>query len=191
VLLLLPVHLSMTKEGDLSLGPHPIELSSRELDFCTHQQLHPSTHLRVLSSSHPRSPFAAPCCCQSFPTAMSGQALPVPPPQPIILEPSAISDSASSSLWDRISSWAAEHKAVVYTIAGVTVAVTAAGVIYYLNDSSKSPKESTTPTSGKNKSKKARRKAKKEAEEVPKKETEQAKPGSFLLIYLYNLKLRV
>jgi import receptor subunit TOM70 len=110
---------------------------------------------------------------------MSGQSLPVPPPQPIILEPSAISDSTSSSLWDRISSWAAEHKAVVYTIAGVTVAVTAAGVIYYLNDSSKPPKESTTPTSGKNKSKKARRKAKKEAEEAPKKETEQAKTGSF------------
>jgi import receptor subunit TOM70 len=118
---------------------------------------------------------------------MSGQSLPVPPPQPIILEPSSLSDSATSSLWDRISSWASENKAVVYTIAGVTIAVTTAGVIYYFNESSKTPKESTTPASGKSKSKKARRKAKKDAEEVPKKETEEAKPGSSYTSFLLGI----
>lgn len=38
-----------------------------------------------------------------------------------------------SSTWDRISSWVADNKAVVYTIAGVAVVVTGAGVVYYLN----------------------------------------------------------
>lgn len=42
---------------------------------------------------------------------------------------------ADSSVWDRISSWVSEHKAVVYTIAGVTVAVAAGGVIYYSTNS--------------------------------------------------------
>jgi import receptor subunit TOM70 len=40
-----------------------------------------------------------------------------------------------SSVWDRISTWASENKAVVYTIAGVAVVVTGAGVAYYLTDS--------------------------------------------------------
>jgi hypothetical protein len=39
----------------------------------------------------------------------------------------------SSSLWNRISNWASENKAVVYTIAGVTLVATSAGVVYYLN----------------------------------------------------------
>jgi import receptor subunit TOM70 len=144
---------------------------------------------RASSSSTPNIPLAAPYCFQSLHAVMSGQSLPVPPPQPILLEPSAISDSATSSLWDRLSSWAADNKAVVYTIAGVTVAITAAGVIYYLNDSTQPPKESTTPTSGKSKSKKARRKAKKEAEDAPapKKEPEEAKPGSCPAISCCNL----
>jgi import receptor subunit TOM70 len=41
----------------------------------------------------------------------------------------------SSSVWDRITTWASENKAVVYTIAGVAVVVTGAGVAYYLTDS--------------------------------------------------------
>jgi hypothetical protein len=45
-------------------------------------------------------------------------------------------DASSSSTWDRISSWVSEHKAVVYTIAGVAVVVTGAGVVYYLNNDS-------------------------------------------------------
>ena len=47
-------------------------------------------------------------------------------------------DFASStppSVWDRISTWASENKAVVYTIAGVAIVVTGAGVAYYLTDS--------------------------------------------------------
>lgn len=41
--------------------------------------------------------------------------------------------SAPSSTWDRIATWASENKTVVYTIAGVAVAVTGAGAVYYLN----------------------------------------------------------
>jgi import receptor subunit TOM70 len=40
-----------------------------------------------------------------------------------------------SSLWSRISTWASENKAVVYTVAGVAIIVTGAGVAYYLTDS--------------------------------------------------------
>lgn len=43
--------------------------------------------------------------------------------------------STPSSAWDRISTWASENKAVVYTIAGVAIVVTGAGVAYYLTDS--------------------------------------------------------
>lgn len=43
--------------------------------------------------------------------------------------------SQSSSLWDRITTWASENKTVVYTIAGVAIVVTGAGVAYYLTDS--------------------------------------------------------
>jgi import receptor subunit TOM70 len=49
--------------------------------------------------------------------------------------PSFASSTPPSSVWDRISTWASENKAVVYTIAGVAVVVTGAGVVYYLNDS--------------------------------------------------------
>lgn len=50
--------------------------------------------------------------------------------------PMAIPVDAPSSTWDRISSWVSENKAVVYTIAGVAVVVTGAGVVYYLNSDS-------------------------------------------------------
>jgi import receptor subunit TOM70 len=49
--------------------------------------------------------------------------------------PEFASSTPSSSLWDRITTWASENKAVVYTIAGVAVVVTGAGVAYYLTDS--------------------------------------------------------
>jgi hypothetical protein len=42
---------------------------------------------------------------------------------------------ADPSLWDRISTWVSEHKAVVYTIAGVAVVVTTAGAVYYVRSS--------------------------------------------------------
>lgn len=69
--------------------------------------------------------------------------------------------STSSSLWDRVSNWVSENKAVAYTIAGTVVVVTGAGVVYYLSESQKS-KALSTPK----KSKKERRKEKKEAEEA-------------------------
>jgi import receptor subunit TOM70 len=40
-----------------------------------------------------------------------------------------------SGVWSRISTWASENKAVVYTVAGVAIVVTGAGVAYYLTDS--------------------------------------------------------
>ncbi|KAI9172472.1 Mitochondrial import receptor subunit tom70 [Paramyrothecium foliicola] len=52
--------------------------------------------------------------------------------------PAAIPVPASSGLWDRLSNWVSENKAVVYTIAGVAVVVTGAGVVYYLSDSNAS-----------------------------------------------------
>ncbi|KAI0002757.1 import receptor [Xylariaceae sp. FL0662B] len=63
-----------------------------------------------------------------------------------------------SSVWDRITNWASEHKALVYTIAGVAVVVTGAGIVYYLNSDAK-PKAAAQPKL----SKKERRK-RKEAE---------------------------
>jgi import receptor subunit TOM70 len=88
------------------------------------------------------------------------QEVPVPPlGQPVKLDDSSFASSSSassSSLWDRISTWASENKAAVYTIAGVTLLVTAAG-IYYVNTSQTAEKEkATTP-----KKKARKRKAKK------------------------------
>lgn len=48
-------------------------------------------------------------------------------------QPTAIPVDSSSTLWDRLSSWISDNKAVVYTIAGVAVVVTGAGAVYYLN----------------------------------------------------------
>ena len=63
---------------------------------------------------------------------MSNQSYPVPPGGvPVQLAPS----TSQSSLWDRISTWASDNKVVVYTIAGVAIVVTGAGVAYYLTDS--------------------------------------------------------
>ena len=62
---------------------------------------------------------------------MSGSPAPLIPPSKGIPVP-----TADPSVWDRITTWASEHKAVVYTIAGVTVVVAGAGVFYYVNNSS-------------------------------------------------------
>lgn len=71
---------------------------------------------------------------------MSGPPTTLPvPPMPMRGAPVHFSQTAtatqSSGLWDRVSTWATEHKAVVYTIAGVSVVVTAAGIAYYMTDS--------------------------------------------------------
>ena len=82
---------------------------------------------------------------------------PVPPFRGVQLDSSLASSSTSStSFWDRVSTWASENKAVVYTIAGIAVVVTGAGAVYYFSDSKKD-------LADKRPSKKERRKAKKEA----------------------------
>lgn len=93
---------------------------------------------------------------------MSNQ-LPLPTPaQNVVLDTSKLSEQSSASVWDRITNWVSDNKAAVYTIAGVAVVVTGAGVVYYLNDNTKS-----TPSVPK-KSKKQRRTEKKKAEEEKK-----------------------
>lgn len=80
-------------------------------------------------------------------------------------EPVAIDASrAAPSLWDRLSTWVSENKAVAYTIAGTVVVITSAGAIYYFSGQ----KTSAPSPSEKKKSKKERRKEKKAAEEAQK-----------------------
>lgn len=104
----------------------------------------------------------------------SNPELPVPrPAQPISLDPSLTSGAGSASLWDRISAWAAEHKAVVYTIAGATVLVTGAGAVYYFSGDSTS-KKAESAKAKKNRKQKERKRAKQAADEAAAKEAEAA-----------------
>ncbi|RYO94047.1 hypothetical protein DL766_004102 [Monosporascus sp. MC13-8B] len=64
----------------------------------------------------------------------------------------------SPSAWDRITNWASENKAIVYTIAGVAVVFTGAGVVYYLNS------DSTLKASAEPRLSKKERRKRKEAE---------------------------
>ncbi|KAF3388295.1 Mitochondrial import receptor subunit tom70 [Talaromyces pinophilus] len=87
-----------------------------------------------------------------------------PATQNVVIDTASLSPSTSSSIWDRISNWVSENKAVVYTVAGIAVVVTG-GTVYYLSTSSSSkPQE---PAQAK-KSKKQRRNEKKKAEEEKK-----------------------
>ncbi|OKL57876.1 Mitochondrial import receptor subunit tom70 [Talaromyces atroroseus] len=87
---------------------------------------------------------------------------PATPAKNIVLDTSSLSESSTSSVWNRISNWVSENKAVVYTVAGIAVVVTG-GTVYYLSTSSK-PKEPAQPRKSKNQ----RRKEKKKAEEEKK-----------------------
>jgi mitochondrial import receptor subunit TOM70 len=91
------------------------------------------------------------------------------PIQNVVIDPSTLSSPSSQSLWDRISRWVSENKAAVYTVAGVAVVVTGAGVIYYLSDSKKASQESPAPRKSKN-----QRRKEKKAEEERKVQEEQA-----------------
>ena len=73
------------------------------------------------------------------------------------------SDTPSLPLWERLSIWASENKAVVYTIAGVAVVVSGAGVAYYISESRKGSQDAGAEEK-KRLSKKERRKAKQEKE---------------------------
>lgn len=94
---------------------------------------------------------------------MSAQRVPLSSATTALHTSSLSSQTSSLPLWDRISLWASENKAVVYTIAGVAVVISSAGVIYYLSDSRK---DGSNDAVGEKKraSKKERRKAKKEKE---------------------------
>ncbi|KAH7326180.1 hypothetical protein B0I35DRAFT_347286 [Stachybotrys elegans] len=80
--------------------------------------------------------------------------MPPPPGQPV-----AIPVDSSSGVWDRVSSWVSENKAVVYTIAGVAVVVTGAGVVYYLNSDSASDSSPKLSKKERRKRKEAERKS--------------------------------
>ena len=86
---------------------------------------------------------------------MSGESVPI----------DTASVSSSSSLWDRVSTWASDNKVAAYTIAGTVVIITTAGVVYFLSDSKRA--RASAP-SEKKKSKKERRLEKKAKEEQPK-----------------------
>ena len=95
---------------------------------------------------------------------MSAEPIPIPAARNTALDTSSLSSQPSSlPLWDRITTWASENKAVAYTIAGVAVVVSGAGVVYYLSDSRKGGKDEAAEEK-KRASKKERRKAKKEKE---------------------------
>ncbi len=109
---------------------------------------------------------------------MSSEAVPIPRSNTNLATPSLSSDASSLPLWDRLSTWASENKAVVYTIAGVAVIVSGAGVAYYLSDSRKGSKEAAAEEK-KRLSKKERRRAKQEKEKeksAPEVEAAQEKP---------------
>ncbi|TDZ32501.1 Mitochondrial import receptor subunit tom70 [Colletotrichum spinosum] len=97
---------------------------------------------------------------------------PLPSVPPLASTPTVIPVEPSSGLWDRITSWASDNKAVVYTAAGVAVVATGAGVIYFLNDSKK---ESTPKLSKKERRK--RKEAERKAAEAEKTSPEPAAPS--------------
>lgn len=107
---------------------------------------------------------------------MSTESIPFSSPRGTALDTSSLSSQTSSlPLWNRLSAWASENKAVVYTIAGIAVVVTGAGVVYYRSNSTTGNQESSADIDAKKRaSKKERRKAKKEKE----KDKDQAPPDT-------------
>lgn len=104
---------------------------------------------------------------------MSVQPVPLSPAN-TALDTSSISPPTTSlPLWERISLWASKNKAAIYTIAGVAVVISGAGVVYYLSDSRKSTKVEASEEI-KKASKKERRRAKKEKEREQEQERKDA-----------------
>ncbi|KAI1327324.1 mitochondrial precursor protein [Xylariaceae sp. FL0255] len=89
---------------------------------------------------------------------MSGASAAPPPPMPPPLATIPVAVPVESSVWDRLTNWASENKALVYTIAGVAVVVTGAGVVYYLNGESK-PEQPRLSKKERRKQKEAERQA--------------------------------
>ncbi|TKX20888.1 mitochondrial import receptor subunit tom70 [Elsinoe australis] len=94
---------------------------------------------------------------------------------PTVLDASKIADD-SSSLWDRITSWAADNKSTVYTLAGVTLVVTSAGAIYYLSSSTPSDEASAEKRKARKEKKKAKKDVEKGEKSTPEKQATTAKP---------------
>ena len=92
---------------------------------------------------------------------MSAESVPIPGRGPAFDTSSLSSQSSSLPIWDRLSTWASENKAIVYTIAGIAVVVTGAGVVYYSTDS-RTTARNLGSDEKKRLSKKERKKAKKD-----------------------------
>lgn len=94
-----------------------------------------------------------------------------PLPQPaknIVVDTASLPASSSASVWDRVSKWVSENKALVYTIAGVAVVVTSAGVVYYLSDTGRTAQAPAPAEKKKSKNQRRKEKEKKKAEEEKK-----------------------
>ncbi|KAL1961454.1 hypothetical protein VTO42DRAFT_182 [Malbranchea cinnamomea] len=81
----------------------------------------------------------------------------------------SVPSSSSPGVWDRITKWASENKALVYTIAGAAIVVTSAGAVYYFSGPGRTSAPAAQQPPEKKKSKKQRRLEKKQAEEEKKK----------------------
>ena len=99
-------------------------------------------------------------------TAQAPSSPPLQTPSSVAITPTPATSSPPGGVWDRLTKWASENKALVYTIAGTAVVVTSAGVVYYLAGPSRVPSQPTE----KRKSKKVRRQEKKKAEDEKKAE---------------------
>ena len=109
---------------------------------------------------------------------MSSGSVPIPGSNTNLGTSTLSSDASSLPVWDRLSTWASENRVVVYTITGVAVVVSGAGVAYYLSNARKESKD-LGAEDRKRLSKKERRKAKQEKEREkssPEAETAQGKP---------------
>ncbi|GAP91203.1 putative mitochondrial outer membrane 72k protein [Rosellinia necatrix] len=106
---------------------------------------------------------------------MSGASA-APPPVPNLAKPIAI--PVESSVWDRFTNWASENKALVYTIAGVAVVVTGAGVVYYLNGDAASSGPTQPKLSKKERRKKKEIERQAEANQKSAPAPEQPKPAA-------------
>lgn len=105
------------------------------------------------------------------------------PPAKIALDTSSLTLNTSSlPLWDRISAWASENKAVVYTIAGVAVVISSAGVIYYLSESRKADVEEKKRTSKRDKRKNKKEKGPEQEQPAVRTEDEQPVEQGMLLL---------
>lgn len=98
----------------------------------------------------------------------------MPPTVPVPLPPQATVTAADPSLWERVSTWVSENKAVVYTIAGVAVVVTTAGAVYYIRNSSENQQSKDESPRPSKKERRKRKQAEKESEKPGATEAETA-----------------